>query len=132
MAGRFKGKCSGKPRVLAVDDEHLNLRLASLMLQKSGFEVDQATDGYQALELLEAKHENYCMVTLDEVMPKMRGSEMLELWRKHEQKLKLPRVLVVMVTANGQLEDRVRYDRHPALCSASEIRSSGTGGWSES
>lgn len=112
MAGRYKGKPSGKPRVLAVDDEILNLRLASLMLMKSGFEVDQATDGYKALELLEANHGQYCLVTLDEVMPKLRGSEMLALWRKHEEKLKLPRVLVVMVTANGQLDDRVRYDRN--------------------
>jgi CheY-like chemotaxis protein len=115
MAGRFKAKPSAKPRVLAVDDEILNLRLATLMLQKSGFEVDQATDGYKALEMMEAKHQEYCLVTLDEVMPKLRGSEMLALWRKHEEKLQLPRLLVVMVTANGQLDDRITYDRkHPA------------------
>jgi CheY-like chemotaxis protein len=75
MAGWFKTKPTGiKPRVLAVDDEVLNLRLASLMLIKSGFEVEMAENAFKALEMLESRSEEYCLVTLDEVMPKMRGT----------------------------------------------------------
>jgi CheY-like chemotaxis protein len=64
------GALSSK-KILVVDDNPINLDIATETLQIAGAEVDAVTSGSEALDLLAAKH--YDLVLLDLAMPGMDG-----------------------------------------------------------
>ena len=64
-------------RVLLVDDEETVRRVTGRLLEKLGYSVRTATDGVEALEILEAG-EVFDLVLTDVVMPRMTGIEMAE------------------------------------------------------
>jgi len=80
-------------KILLVDDDELTLALISDLLQSSGFEVRQATDGEEALKILE--HEWFPVIITDWQMPVMSG---LELTRRLRAKGILD-TYVIMLTA---------------------------------
>ncbi|WP_026687587.1 response regulator [Azovibrio restrictus] len=60
-------------RVLVVDDNAVNRKLAVAMLRKRGWEADEAEDGFAALRMLESTA--YDHVLLDISMPGLDGEE---------------------------------------------------------
>jgi len=87
-------------RVLLVEDEH---RLSSVLkkgLEEDGFAVDTAFDGEEGLFL--AQSEDYDLILLDVMLPKMDGIELCR--RLRSQNFKTP---VLMLTAKSQVEDKV-------------------------
>ena len=58
-------------RILLVDDNEVNRKVASLMLKKLGHHADLATNGIEAIEALE--HQSYDLVLMDIQMPTMDG-----------------------------------------------------------
>jgi CheY-like chemotaxis protein len=60
-------------RALAVDDNEINLKLVSLMLQRMGMQVDTADDGAAAIEACAARP--YDLLLMDIEMPGMTGLE---------------------------------------------------------
>ena len=61
-----------KPRILVVDDEE-NIRFAlNRWFEMSGFEVDTAEDGAVAVE--KCRINQYDVITMDLMMPRMNGS----------------------------------------------------------
>ena len=58
-------------RILAVDDDAINLRLVSTALERAGYEVVTASDGAQALEQIDFVRPD--LVLLDVMMPGMDG-----------------------------------------------------------
>ncbi len=78
-------------RILWVDDEIDLLRAHLRLLEQKGYEVDTATNGEDALELV--KEKGYDLVFLDEMMPGMGGLRTLA-----EMKDAQPAMPVVMVT----------------------------------
>jgi len=60
-------------RVLIVDDNQINLSVASALVRKAGFEVAVATDGVEALEAV--SQTTYALVLMDCHMPRMDGFE---------------------------------------------------------
>ena len=75
-------------RVLVIDDEETIRRVAVKILESMKFEVDQAQDGQEALELLE-KNSDYVFVLLDMTMPRVDGIEVLYEIRKLYPKIKV-------------------------------------------
>ena len=68
----------GEGNALLVDDEP-PLRVAiSASLRWLGFQVTQATDGVEALKILEDQPENFRVVLLDLTMPRLDGHATLE------------------------------------------------------
>lgn len=66
---------SGK-KLLLVEDNELNLEIASTILQEAGFEVDTAENGQIALEKVEnAPADRYDLILMDIQMPVMDGYE---------------------------------------------------------
>jgi len=84
-------------RILIVDDEE-NTRIGlSKLLSREGFEVESASNGYEALDYLVNQKVN--LVISDINMPDMNGLVFLrELGRKH------PSTNVIMITAYGGVE----------------------------
>jgi len=88
--------------VLVVDDNENNRDMLSRRLERSGFTVHTAEDGFQALAWLAA---NPCdLVLLDIMMPGMSGVEVLVKLRETRDGTELP---IIMATANDTRDDIV-------------------------
>ena len=89
-----------KTTLVAADDDPQLLRLMSRNLQLEGFDVLAASDGQQALELIENHAPD--LVLLDVMMPKMDGFTVCSRVREFSA------VPIIIVTARGQDQDKVR------------------------
>ena len=90
-------------RVLTVDDSRTILAMLHHTLSNAGFEVLQAEDGKQGLDVL--KSQEVDVVITDINMPVMNGFELLSAVKADESLKHLP---VLMVTAEARKEDIVR------------------------
>ena len=86
-------------RVLVVDDEKLIVKGIRFSLEQDGMEVDCAYDGEEALEL--ARQNQYDMVLLDVMLPKMTGFEVCQQIREFSN------VPIGMLTAKGEDMDKI-------------------------
>src|SRR5690242_12191482 len=60
-----------KPKILVVDDDELNQRMMQVLLKREGYQVDLASNGQEALEIIKLHH--YDVVFMDLQMPVMDG-----------------------------------------------------------
>ncbi|HEX3720465.1 MAG TPA: response regulator [Verrucomicrobiae bacterium] len=88
-----------KSRILVVDDSSLARRLTRKILEELGHEVEEASDGAQALERYALGQHD--LIILDMVMPGMQGPEVLVKFKQLN-----PKALVVVVTADIQKSTR--------------------------
>jgi len=86
--------------ILVVDDEERMARFIRLNLEHDGFQVVEAYRGMQAINEIREKMPD--VVILDVMMPDIDGFEVLQLIRETSQ------VPVIMLTAKGEEDDRVR------------------------
>lgn len=91
-------------RLLIVDDEPINLQVLSNHLLLANFQLEQAHDGFEALEKLN-KNGPFDLVLLDIMMPKMSGYEVCERIRQQFLVSDLP---VIFLTAKNRVEDMVQ------------------------
>ncbi len=89
---RPEARAHGSARILVVDDENPVRAMIGSTLERQGFDVELASSGREALELLELN--DFDLVLTDIVMQDVNGIALLE--RIHSQHPNLP---VVMVTA---------------------------------
>jgi len=90
-------------RILLAEDNPVNQRLASRLLEKRGHSVVVAGNGLEALEALEK--ESFDLVFMDVQMPVMDGFEATAAIRKKESTTGI-RVPVVALTAHAMKGDR--------------------------
>ncbi len=93
-------------RLLLVEDNVVNQKVAMRMLVKMGYEVDLAEDGRQALERLAAVR--YDAVLMDCQMPEMDGYQATRHIRDPSSAVLDHDVPVIAMTANAFAEDRDR------------------------
>ncbi|MFK7802839.1 MAG: response regulator [Anaerolineae bacterium] len=91
--------------ILLVDDNAINLKVASRMLLRMGYEVDQATNGVEALEAQNRR--KYDLIFMDIQMPEMDGVTATKHIIERYPELERPRI--VAVTAHAMKGDRERY-----------------------
>ncbi len=89
-----------KATILIADDEERMRHLLALMLERNGYQVDQAKDGADALERL--KENQYDLLVSDIKMPNMDGMTLLK--RLREEDILLP---VVFITAFATVDASV-------------------------
>jgi DNA-binding response OmpR family regulator len=87
-------------KILVVDDEERMVRFIRLNLEHDGFRVIEAFNGNQAIN--KARSNLPDLVLLDVMMPDLDGFEVLRVLRE------VSSVPVIMLTAKGEEEDRVR------------------------
>ncbi|MCI0707985.1 MAG: sigma-54 dependent transcriptional regulator [Ignavibacteriae bacterium] len=94
-------------RILVVDDEQIIRESLGFILKKEGFDVEEASNGREALEKQEKKP--FDVIVTDIEMPEMRGMELLgEITRR------TPQTFVMIITAFGSIETAVQALRNGA------------------
>lgn len=92
---KFKAK---NAKLLVVDDVPMNLKVVSGLLKDTEVKIDMATNGEDALRLVEENH--YDLILLDHMMPVMDGVETLQCM-KELKGFDIQKTPVVMLTANA-------------------------------
>ena len=90
-------------RVLLVEDDRVNQKVAQALLIRAGLEVDVADDGTVALEAIERAAHPYNLVLMDQQMPKLDGLEATRRIRRRPSGGNLP---IIAMTASAFQEDR--------------------------
>ena len=97
-----------RARVLVVDDNEMNLKVAKNLLGLFGINADLCSSGFDAIDMV--KREQYQLILLDHMMPKLDGKETLE--RMKAENLIFDDTKVVALTANainGAKEDYLNF-----------------------
>ena len=71
----------GKKRILIVDDNSLNIKVARRALKDFSFDIDEAMSGQECLDKINAGYQ-YDLILMDIMMPKMSGEEVLKELKK--------------------------------------------------
>ena len=92
-----------KPTILVIEDNEQNLYLMTFMLEKSGYEVVQARDGREGVEL--ATSVKPTLILLDIQLPIMDGYAVARELRRNPELASVP---IVAVTSYAMAGDRER------------------------
>ncbi|MBD9370208.1 response regulator [Xanthomonas sp. XNM01] len=95
-------------RLLLVEDNPVNMRVAQRLLEVLGHGCDTAPNGEVALSMMQAGH--YDLVLMDCQMPVLDGYAATRSWRAHEAEAgpSGPHLPIVAMTANVMVGDRQR------------------------
>ena len=88
-------------KILVVDDEARMRKLVKDFLSVKGFQVLEAADGEEAVDLF-FEQKDIAMILLDVMMPKMDGWEVLKTIRRYSK------VPIIMLTARGEERDELQ------------------------
>ena len=93
----------GNKKVLIVDDNKLNIKVARKAIVDFNFDVDECYDGVECLERL--KDNKYDLILLDIMMPNMGGEEVMKELKK-DSSFTTP---VIALTADANSESKDKY-----------------------
>ena len=88
-------------KILVVDDEPRMRKLVKDFLTVKGFQVIEAEDGEQAIDIF-FEEKDIALILLDVMMPKMDGWEVLKTIRQYSQ------IPILMLTARGEEQDELQ------------------------
>jgi CheY-like chemotaxis protein len=93
---------------LVVDDSMLIRYTVCRFLEERGFAVESATNGVEALQILERVHPG--LIVTDMQMPKMSGSELITALKKNAETASIP-IIIVAGRASGfdEKENRANF-----------------------
>ena len=83
-----------RPRALVVEDDPAIRKLVEKLLKRRGIEIDAATNGLDAVNLLRTRP--YHVVVLDLMVPEMNGFQVIDFLR--EENLRVPVAVVSAVS----------------------------------
>ena len=96
-----------KSHILVVDDEDALRMVLSSELVSSGYEVTTASDGDEAINVIQNK--KFDLILLDIKMPRVDGFEVLKFVKKN-----FPSVKVIMLTGFADLKNAIESKKHGA------------------
>lgn len=91
------------PLILIIEDEPAQMELVSYNLRKEGFQIVGAGNGEEGLLLAEEMMPD--LIILDWMLPLVSGIEVCRRLKKQKTTRKIP---IIMLTARGEEEDRIR------------------------
>jgi two-component system phosphate regulon response regulator PhoB len=92
-----------RPYALLVEDESALVELIRYNLEKEGYEIATATDGEEALVMIDERLPD--ILLLDWMLPKLAGIEVCRRVRSRPATRNLP---IIMLTAKAEETDRIR------------------------
>ena len=99
-------------RVLLAEDNPVNRKLAKMMLNKAGCQVETAITGEEAVEKFTTSPADFDLIFMDMQMPEMDGTEATHRIREWEESAicnpqsEIKRIPIIALTANAMKEDR--------------------------
>jgi two-component system alkaline phosphatase synthesis response regulator PhoP len=94
-----------RPTVVVVEDDQILVTLLEHMLSRSGFLVQTALNGRQAVDFIENLPAPPALVLLDVMLPYFDGFELIRKIREHATWNEVP---IIMLTSKSQERDIVR------------------------
>lgn len=91
-----------KKTILIVDDTEMNRALLADILEDD-YEISQAPNGKEAIDIIEKNYKSIDMVILDIVMPTMDGFDVLEAMHKQGWNKKIP-----VITSSAETNEDYR------------------------
>lgn len=89
-----------KKKILIIEDDSVLQKALQEYLVGEGFEIESALDGEEGIK--RAKNNNYDIILLDIILPKVDGYEVLRELKSFEKTQKIP---IVLLTNLGSLND---------------------------
>ena len=84
-------------KILFLDDEADLLKVSSIRLRKTGYEVFEATNGQEALDQARSKRPD--LIVLDVFLPVMNGDEVAAILKRDEE---LKRIPIILISADSK------------------------------
>ena len=106
ISGNIESVDYGSKRILIVDDNNLNIKVAKKALSNFNFELDECTDGMSCIEKINSG-ENYDLILMDIMMPNMGGEETLSKLKENPNFC----IPVIALTADAVAGAREKYLR---------------------
>ena len=103
-------------KVLAVDDDEINLEILVKNLNDNGYEAIACSDGQEAWDLLQKDPHVADILLLDKMMPKMDGMELLSLIQKHEIIKNIPVILQTGDVGVKEMKEGLAAGAYYYLC----------------
>jgi len=94
----------GKGRILIVEDEALLRDVSRDMLEMLGYQVDEACDGREAVDMVAATPDRWDVILMDLSMPRLGGEEALKIMRDLRRDLK---IMILSGLADEETRQRV-------------------------
>ncbi len=91
------------PRILAVDDEPAVGEMLRFILEQDGFQADCVEDAAQAIRSINKSRPD--LILLDWMLPGMSGVELAERLKQKSETKSIP---IIMLTAKGEEDDKVK------------------------
>ena len=85
----------GEQHILVIEDNEMNRELLTRRLEKEGYSVAKAEDGYIGLGMLDVK--KFDLVMLDLLMPNIDGFEVLDKMQAHPQWKNIPVIVITSI-----------------------------------
>jgi len=99
-------EAGAKPLLLLAEDNPINQRVATLLLEKIGYRVEVAANGLEVLAAV--AHTSYTAILMDVQMPQMDGLEAARRIRAADSPAVDPQVPIIALTAHAMNDDRRR------------------------
>lgn len=90
-------------KALVVDDNELNIKVASTLLKKYNFTIDSCTNGQDCIKKL-LQDDSYDIIFLDDMMPRMSGREVIKKLRQAEG-FNIPTIALTANAIEGMKEE---------------------------
>lgn len=87
-----------RTKILTVDDSRMMRRMVGVAIETIGYQILEASNGRDALKVLEEQGDEVALVLLDWNMPIMNGIDTLRAVKSHDRLKGIP---VMMVTSEG-------------------------------
>jgi two-component system, chemotaxis family, chemotaxis protein CheY len=89
--------------ILSVDDSAIMRKIIRSGVEVLGYNLIEASDGFEALSLLEDRYKEVTLILLDWNMPGMNGLEFLKRVKSHQHFREIPVMMVTTESEQGNI-----------------------------
>jgi two-component system, OmpR family, alkaline phosphatase synthesis response regulator PhoP len=93
-------------KILIIDDDQMLIDVWSMVLKKEGYEVVTASSGREGLEI--AKTDKPTFILLDQIMPDMKGNEVLALLKEDPQTSNIQVAMASNYSENELMQEAIQ------------------------